>query len=100
MHLLAKGGSCWGQAGGKVLAERMPVHGPGLAGGKKRSEPTGGAAYGIPRKASTFLLLVPPTNLRYTPVSNMEQCMAELNWVSYVLSIDHAFVKASQKRLF
>jgi len=43
-HLLAKGGSCWGQAGGKVLAVRMPVHGPGLAGGKKRNEPTGGAA--------------------------------------------------------
>ena len=43
-HLLAKGGSCWGHAGGKVLAVRMPVHGPGLAGGKKRNEPTGGAA--------------------------------------------------------
>ena len=63
VHLLDKGGSCWGQAGGKMLAERIPVHGPGLAGGKKRSEPTGGAAYGIAMNASTFLF-VPVVNLR------------------------------------
>ena len=33
-YLLVKWGSCWGQAGARDVAWRVPLQGPGLAGGK------------------------------------------------------------------
>ena len=44
-----------GHTGPSSRAERMPVHGIGGRGGVHRDAPTGGAAYGMPLKATTSL---------------------------------------------
>src|ERR1043165_9745282 len=41
-----------GQCGAKLAAARTPCQGLGACGGRQRSAPTGGAAYGMPRNSS------------------------------------------------
>lgn len=53
-------GSC-GQAGPSWLASRGSVEGFTGAGGNQRRSPTGGAAYGMPRKTSRSPSTVPWT---------------------------------------
>src|ERR1700756_6053919 len=51
--------SCCGQTRPYVSALRIPAHGSGAAGGRKRLEPEVGAPYGTPLKMYTPFLLKP-----------------------------------------
>ena len=53
-------GGC-GQCGAKLVAARTPVHGAAGCGGRQRSAPTGGAAYGMPRYSSVAPAVMPCT---------------------------------------
>src|SRR6185437_11425975 len=56
----------WGQCGAKLVAGRMPRHGLGGTGGRQRSGPTGGAAYGIPRNSAIRPAAALPASLPRT----------------------------------
>jgi hypothetical protein len=50
-----------GQCGAKLVAARTPGQGLGGCGGRQRSAPTGGAAYGMPRNWSVAATAFPRT---------------------------------------
>src|SRR5579883_1526811 len=51
----------WGQAGPSFVAGFVPLQAGAGCGGRKRSAPTGGAAYGMPRNARVVPSLAPST---------------------------------------
>src|ERR1039458_7816099 len=53
-------GGC-GQCGANCVAPRTPGQGAAGCGGRQRSGPTGGAAYGMPRNSSVVPMVSPPT---------------------------------------
>jgi hypothetical protein len=50
-----------GAQGPGFVASRIPVHGSGGSGGRRRSSPTGARAYGMPRKISMPFVWLPRT---------------------------------------
>src|ERR1700722_18738251 len=67
-------GGC-GQCGANAVAARIPVQGAAGCGGRQRSGPTGGAAYGMPRNASVRPAIVPrrvpPVVVTISPVRGL-----------------------------
>ena len=51
----------WAQCGANWVASRTPLQRAAGCGGRQRSEPTGGAAYGIPRNSSAAPVDMPRT---------------------------------------
>src|SRR6202034_1898796 len=67
-------GGC-GQCGANAVASRIPVQGAAGCGGRQRSGPTGGAAYGMPRNSSVRPAImprrVPPAVVTTSPVRGL-----------------------------
>src|SRR5215472_3646682 len=58
-----------GQCGANCVASRTPDQLAAGCGGRQRSAPTGGAAYGIPRNSSTAPFATPRTGPLAVPVT-------------------------------
>src|SRR5580693_561976 len=64
-----KGDAGCGQCGANLVASRTPAQLAAGCGGRHRSAPTGGAAYGMPRNSSTVPLATPRTGPLAVPAT-------------------------------